>query len=176
MSASTRRVTIAVAAFCLGFGAVQLYRWQIWMFGTDTGTFAQIVPDAFGGFRDGPEQGTHFRFHWAPLLAVLYPLVALSHSALSIQFAQIVLIGTPRFRSTRSRAPTSVPMRPSASGLLALIYPPLMAVAFGEFHEIAFYPAIALGVFWAADRDAGARLRCSPCFVAHPRRRCSTSS
>jgi uncharacterized membrane protein len=34
-----------------------------------------------------------------------------------------------------------------------LIYPPLVAVAFNEFHEIGFYPAIALALFWSADRE-----------------------
>src|ERR1700680_3116867 len=29
-----------------------------------------------------------------------------------------------------------------------------MAVAFTEFHEIPFYPPIAVGLFWAADRAA----------------------
>ncbi len=33
-----------------------------------------------------------------------------------------------------------------------MLYPPLGAVAFTEFHEIAFYPVLALAVIWAADR------------------------
>jgi uncharacterized membrane protein len=35
---------------------------------------------------------------------------------------------------------------------LTLLYPPLLAVAFGEFHELAFFPAAAIGLLWAADR------------------------
>jgi uncharacterized membrane protein len=148
-----RRVTIAVALFCAVLSAAQLYRWQIWTFGTDTGTFGQVVLDAFGGFRDGPEQGTHFRFHWAPIIAVLYPFVALSHSALSLQFAQIGLIALsayPLYALIRRYASERIAV---ACAVLPLIYPPLQAVAFGEFHEIAFYPAIALGLVWAADRE-----------------------
>ena len=153
MSASTRRVTIAVAAFCLLFGAVQFYRWQIWTFGTDTGTFSQIVLDAFGGFRDGPEVGTHFRFHWAPIIAVLYPAVAVSHSGLSLQFAQIGLIALSAFPLYALVRPYAGDGLAAACGSLPLIYPPLMAVAFGEFHEIAFYPVVALALVWAADRE-----------------------
>jgi uncharacterized membrane protein len=38
------------------------------------------------------------------------------------------------------------------AGVLALIYPPLLSIAFEEFHELAFYPALALALLWAADR------------------------
>jgi uncharacterized membrane protein len=33
-----------------------------------------------------------------------------------------------------------------------LLYPPLLSASFEEFHELAFYPALALALFWAADR------------------------
>ena len=92
-----RKLVVAFAVYVSVLGAIALWRWHVWSFGADTGTFTQVISDAFGGFRDGPEQGTHFRFHWAPLLATLYPLVALTRSPLSIQFAQIVLIGSSVF-------------------------------------------------------------------------------
>ena len=147
-----RKLALAIAAYAIVYGAFAAWRWHIWTFGTDTGTFAQVVGDAFGGFADGPEQGTHFRFHWAPLLAILWPLVVTTRSPLALQFAQIVLIalcalplyGTARAYVDRDRA--------FAYASLALLYPPLGAVAFTEFHEIAFYPALALGLVWAAER------------------------
>ena len=147
-----RRLWIATLVYVAILGALALWRWHVWSYGTDTGTFAQVIADAFGGFRDGPEQGTHFRFHWAPLLAVLYPLVALTRSPLSIQLAQIGLIAAsafPLYGIARTYVGEVAAFR---IALLALIYPPLAAVAFTEFHEIAFYPAIALGLFWAAER------------------------
>ncbi len=147
-----RKLGIAALVYAAILGALALWRWHVWSYGTDTGTFAQVVADAFGGFRDGPEQGTHFRFHWAPLLAALYPLVTLTRSPLSIQLAQIGLIAAsalPLYLIARAYVGEDAAFR---AALLALIYPPLAAVAFTEFHEIAFYPAIALGLFWAADR------------------------
>ncbi len=147
-----RKLWIATLAYVAILGALALWRWHVWSYGTDTGTFAQVIADAFGGFRDGPEQGTHFRFHWAPLLAVLYPLVALTRSPLSIQLAQVGLIAAsafPLYGIARVYVAQTAAFR---IALLALIYPPLAAVAFTEFHEIAFYPAIALGLFWAAER------------------------
>ena len=132
--------------------AFATWRWHVWSFGTDTGTFAQAIADTFGGFRDGPEQGTHFRFHWAPLLATLWPLVALARTPLALQIAQIVLIAAsavPLYALARTYAGDA---RAGGYATLALVYPPLGAVAFTEFHEIAFYPVLALATMWAADR------------------------
>ncbi len=147
-----KRLVLAIACYVAVFAALALARWELWTFGTDTGTFAQVVGDAFGGFRDGPERGTHFRFHWAPLLATLFPLVALARSGLALQLAQIVLIAAtalPLYGIARGYVARS---RAVAYASLALLYPPLAAVAFTEFHEIAFYPPLALGLVWAAER------------------------
>lgn len=129
-----------------------LVRWSVWSYGTDTGTFAQVALNAFHGFTDGPEHGTHFRFHWSPILALLWPFVAVTRSPLSMQIVQILLI-------TSAALPLAAIVRAYAGevwalrvGVLALIYPPLLSASFEEFHELAFYPVIALSLFWAADR------------------------
>ncbi len=41
--------------------ALAIVRAKLWTYGSDTGTFAQIVADAFGGMRNGVEAGSHFR-------------------------------------------------------------------------------------------------------------------
>ena len=147
-----RRLLPAIVAYVAILSAFAVVRWNLWTYGTDTGTFTQAIADALGGFRDGPEQGTHFRFHWAPLLATLAPLVALGRTGLVLQLAQAVLAGAtalPLYGIARGYVGEE---RASAYACLALVYPPLAAVAFTEFHEIAFYPVLALGIFWAAER------------------------
>lgn len=147
-----KRVWIAVAAFVAVFSAAALWRWHVWSYGTDTGLFAQAIGDAFGGFRDGPEQGSHFRFHWAPWMALLWPLVAVTRLPLVLQLAQALLIGlsaVPLYALARKYTDERIA---GSLAILALVYPPLCAVAFTEFHEIAIYPLIVLGLFWAADR------------------------
>lgn len=147
-----RSLVAAVAAVIAVMSALMVVRWNVWSFGVDTGTFAQIVINAFSGFTDGPEGGTHFRFHWSPILAALWPIVAATHSALSLQFVQVVLIAIaplPLAAIVRTYAGDTWAFR---AGLLALIYPPLLSVAFDEFHELAFYPVLALALIWAADR------------------------
>ena len=147
-----RRLLVAVTTYVAVLAAAALWRWHVWSYGADTGLFGQAIGDAFGGFRDGPEVGTHFRFHWAPLVGVLWPFVAVTHGALVLQFAQAVAIGASAF-PFYVLARTYLD-RNAAFGLagLLLLYPPLLAVAFTEFHEIAFYPLVTFALFWAADR------------------------
>ncbi len=143
---------IAIAIYVAVLAALAVYRWHLWTYGADTGLFMQVVSDAFGGFRDGPEEGTHFRFHWAPVLATLWPFVAITHSPLALQIAQVVLIAAsaiPLFALAKAYVGDRVA---AAVATLLLVYPPLLAVAFTEFHEIAFYPVLYFGVFWAANR------------------------
>ncbi len=145
-------LTAGILLITAAMSALALIRWGVWSFGTDTGTFAQIGLNAFRGFTDGPEGGTHFAFHWSPILVLLYPYVALTHSPLAAQFVQIeaiVLTAVPLFALVRSYAGEKWGAR---CALLALLYPPLLSVAFEEFHELAFYPVLALGLVWAADR------------------------
>lgn len=132
--------------------AAAIARWHVWSYGDDLGTFAQVIDNAFHGFTDGPEAGTHFRFHWSPILATLWPIVALTRSALSLQFVQAILVALaalPLAAIVRSYSDESWSFRVA---LLALIYPPLLAAAFLEFHALAFYPVLALALIWAADR------------------------
>ncbi len=146
------RLALWMAAYVLVLSGLAVWRWYVWTYGTDTGTFTQVIADAFGGFRDGPEQGTHFRFHWAPLLAVLWPLIAVTRSGLILQIVQAALIAAsalPLYGIARAYVNKR---RASIYAALALLYPPLIAVAFTEFHEIAFYPVLALALFWAAER------------------------
>ncbi len=55
----------------LVLAALAVVRAKLWTYGSDTGTFAQIVADAFNGMRNGVEAGSHFRYHWSPSLGLL---------------------------------------------------------------------------------------------------------
>ena len=134
--------------------ALACVRAKLWTYGSDTGTFAQVVADAFNGMRNGVENGTHFRYHFSPSLALLWPLVGLTHSALPLQLVQAA--------ATVACAPLMAALaRPYAGvklaerlGFLALLYPPLLALGFDEFHELGLFTPLVLGLFIAADRTA----------------------
>lgn len=132
--------------------ALSIVRAKLWTYGSDTGTFAQIVADAFGGMRNGVEAGSHFRYHWSPSLALLWPLVGLTRSALPLQLLQAA--------ATVACAPLVAALarpyldRKLAEGLgyVTLLYPPLLALGFDEFHELGLFTPLVLGMFVAADR------------------------
>jgi uncharacterized membrane protein len=128
-------------------------RTKLWTYGSDTGTFAQVVAGAFTGMRDGVESGSHFRYHWSPTLALLWPLVALGRSALPLQLLQAA--------ATAGCAPlVAAVARPYASarianalGYVTLLYPPLLALGFDEFHELGLFTPLVLAMFLAAERS-----------------------
>lgn len=147
-----RRLVAAIAIVVAMMSALAYVRWAIWSYGSDTGTFAQSIINTFAGFANSVEPGgTHLRTHWSPILALLWPFVALTRSPLSIQIAQIALVSlsaVPLYAIVARHADETWALRCS---ILALIYPPLLANAFSEFHELSFFPVIVLALVWAAD-------------------------
>jgi len=142
----------ALAAIAGVMAALAVIRWNLWTYGTDTGTFAQIAANALRGFTDGPERGSHFAFHWSPILAALFPIVAVTHSPLALQMVQVVSIVLAPLVLAALVRPYCGAQWAARCGLLALIYPPLLSIAFEEFHELALYPVLLLALVWAADR------------------------
>jgi uncharacterized membrane protein len=132
--------------------ALAIVRARLWTYGADTGTFAQIVADAFGGMRNGVEAGSHFRYHWSPSLSLLWPLVALTRSALPLQLLQAAatVVSAPLVASL---ARPYVDRRlADGLGYVTLLYPPLLALGFDEFHELGLFTPLVLGLFVTADR------------------------
>ncbi len=128
-------------------------RTRLWTYGSDTGTFAQIVADAFGGMRNGVEAGSHFRYHWSPTLALLWPLVALGRSALPLQLLQAAATAACGPIVAAIARPYASPRLANALGYVTLLYPPLLALGFDEFHELGLFTPLVLAMFLAADRS-----------------------
>src|SRR5271154_3160093 len=140
--------TVAVFAVLATLDGARL---ALWTYGADTGTFAQVVGDAFGGMRNGIEHGTHYRYPWSPVLALLWPLVAFSHSALPLQLLQTAAtVGSAPllYALTVRRVGTSLGLR---IAVISLIYPPLVAIGWGEFHEIGLFTPLVIGMVLAAN-------------------------
>jgi len=146
-----RKVLWAAGAYVIFFGALAVWRWHVWSYGQDTGGFTQMILNTFHGFYNRMESRSHFGSHWSPILATLLPLVAVTRSGLSLQLVQVVLAASsaiPLYLILKPRAGDALAFR---CALLALLYPPLIGVAASDFHEIAFLPAVALWLAWAAD-------------------------
>lgn len=127
-------------------------RIAFWSYGADTGTFTQLILDAFGGMRDGIEQGTHYRYHWSPTLVLLWPVLAATRSVLALQLVQalaVVAVAPLIYALAEPRMPRR---RALLVALVALIYPPLLALGFDEFHDLGLFPLLIVGAVVAADR------------------------
>ncbi len=140
-----------------------------WSYGADTGTFVQIVLDAFGGMRNGVEGTTHYRFHWSPTLVLLWPFLAATHSlwvlqtilaAATVACAPLVAaiarggvgLGGPLDRDVANRIGALERGVADRIGAVALVYPPLVAVGFGEFRDLGLLSVLALGWWLAMQR------------------------
>ena len=143
-----------LAAFVL-LAALAAVRAADWSYGADTGTFVQIVLDAFGGMHNGVEQTTHYRFHWSPTLVLLWPFLAATHSlwVLQVILAAATVACAPLLAAI-ARARGLERGIADRIGAVALVYPPLVAVGFGEFRDLGLLPALALGWWLAMHRRA----------------------
>ncbi len=126
-----------------------------WSYGADTGTFVQIVLDAFGGMRNGVEQRTHYRFHWSPTLVLLWPFVAATHSLWVLQtILAAATVSCAPLLAAIARARGVARGIADRIGAVVLVYPPLVAVGFGEFRDLGLLPVLALGWWLAVQRRA----------------------
>ncbi len=146
-----RLILCATIEFAV-LGCLAFVRAKLWTYGSDTGTFAQIVADAFHGMRNGVEAGSHFRYHWSPTLALLWPLVAISGSALALQLLQAAATAACGPLVAAIARPYAGKALADSLGFVTLIYPPLIALGFDEFHELGLFTPLVLALFLFADR------------------------
>lgn len=156
----SRRLLLWTGVTFVVLGALAAVRSADWSYGADTGTFVQVILDALGPMYDGVERTTHYRFHWSPTLIVLWPLLAATHSAwvLQVVLALASVACAPLIAALAlcgfGRKATIAPAIADRIGAVALIYPPLVAVGFGEFRDLGLLPPLALGWWLALQRRA----------------------
>jgi uncharacterized membrane protein len=145
------RVWLATAAYAIVYFLLGANRYTTYHSGADLGLFTQTIASAFHGFSNTIEGGSHFTFHFSPILYLCAPLLWLGHTPLvlvAIQAVAAALTVPPLFLIARRRVPEPLAAWVSA---VALLYPPLAGVAFSDFHENGFAPAAALWLIWAVD-------------------------
>ena len=147
-----RLVALATAIYAVAAGVLVTIHWSRWQTGVDTGIYTQIILNTPHGFRSAFENGSHFAVHFSPIVGVLYPLLALAPSGLTLQYVQVALIASVPLALYGFVRPHVDEALATRIGLLALLYPPLAAVGIGEFHPLAFLPVLAVGLVWSADR------------------------
>jgi uncharacterized membrane protein len=119
----------------------------------DFGIFAQTVASAFGGFSN-PIEGSHWAFHFSPILYLAGFVVALVRSPIALIALQAIagaLVAPPIYGLVRARAGIGVSR---LAALIVWLYPPLAGLVFGDFHENGFAPAAVAWTLYAFDAGA----------------------
>ncbi len=116
----------------------------------DFGIFAQTAASAFGCFCNTVE-GSHWAFHFSPILYVAGAVVAVVRSPIALVALQSIacaLVAPPIAALVGARAPARIAR---LCALVVWLYPPLAGLAFGDFHENVFAPAAVAWAIWASD-------------------------
>jgi len=148
---------VALAALYLLLAGIYVYlamwRYAIFRAGVDDFMFTQIVNGAFAGLSTTMEGSVnHFLVHFSPVLYLAFPFVKLFDGARGLIVLQCLLSAAilfPIWGLAASRFPRWLAF---AVTVIAATYPVLSAEAVGDFHELAFAPALAATLVWAVDR------------------------
>jgi uncharacterized membrane protein len=140
-------LALAYAALFTLLGAVRYHAHRNLV---DFGIFAQTVASAFGCFCN-PIEGSHWAFHFSPILYLAGAVVAVWHSPYALIVLQSIgcaLVIPPIYALVVGRAGTSIARW---SAVIVALYPALAGLAFVDFHENAFAPAAVAWMLWAFD-------------------------
>ncbi|MGZ3504990.1 MAG: DUF2079 domain-containing protein [Vulcanimicrobiaceae bacterium] len=135
----------AVVFFALGvvrYGAHRNY--------VDLGIFAQTAANAFGCFCNTVE-GSHWAFHFSPILYVTGALMLVWKSPLALVALQAVagaLVIPPVYGIVARRSDRTIAR---LVALVVCLYPPLAGLTFNDFHENGLAPAAVAWLLWAWD-------------------------
>lgn len=143
-----RVLWIACAAYAALMFALGAVKYEAHRSLVDLGIFTQTAASAFGCFCN-PVEGSHWAFHFSPVLYIAGALVAAWHSPLALTFLQAVagaLVAPPVYALVRERASVQFAR---LCAFVALLYPPLAGVVFNDFHENGLAPAAVLWLLWA---------------------------
>jgi len=138
----------AYAALFTGLGAL---KYDVHRNLVDFGIFAQTASSAFGCFCN-PIEGSHWAFHFSPILYGVGAAVAVFQSPLTLVALQAIagaLVAPPVYalmlRSTGNAGIARL------GALTVWLYPPLAGLTFGDFHENGFAPAAVAWTIYAFD-------------------------
>lgn len=145
-----RLLWLGSGLYALAFFALGSIRYDGHRSFVDSGIFSQTAASAFGCFCNTIE-GSHWAFHFSPVLYAAGALVAVWHSPLALVALQALggaLTAAPIYGIVRRRADRRTAR---LAALVVLLYPPLAGVTFNDFHENGLASAAVAWMLWAFD-------------------------
>ncbi len=143
---------LATLGFAAMYTLLGLDRYATYHSGADLGIFMQALLNPNAHFANTLEAGSHYLFHFSPILELLAPLVRLTHGPFVLILAQAFacgLVAPAIFSIARSRMDERLALGVAS---IAFVYPALAGVTFTDFHENAFAAAGAAWLIAALDR------------------------
>lgn len=137
----------AYAAVYFAFGAVRYAGHTNFV---DMGIFSQTAASAFGCFCNSIE-GSHWAYHFSPVLYAAGALMQLWRSPLALVALQAVAGGLtipPIYAVVQRHAGVRAARLAAA---VVWLYPPLAGAIFNDFHENGLAPAAVAWMLWAFD-------------------------
>jgi len=140
-------LTLAYALVLSVLGAI---RYSVHRNFVDFGIFMQTSASAFGCFCNQIE-GSHWAFHFSPILYAVGAVLRFWHSPLVLVVVQAIAGGLtlPAVYGLVARHSDRTIAR-LATAVVAL-YPALLGLTFNDFHENGFAPAAVAWTLWAFD-------------------------
>ncbi len=138
------------AAYAVLFTLLGVVKYAVHRNLVDFGIFQQTVASAFGCFCN-PLEGSHWAFHFSPILYLVGLAVAIAPSAattIALQAIAGALCAPPVYAIVSARSDRSIAR---LAALVVLLYPPLAGLIFGDVHENGFAPAAVAWTFYAFD-------------------------
>src|ERR1700722_4437004 len=83
-----RRVWLIAAAYGVVLFGLGVDRYATYRAGADLGLFVQSIATVFQGFGNTMERGSHFTYHFSPILYLCAPFLLATHSALALTALQ----------------------------------------------------------------------------------------
>jgi uncharacterized membrane protein len=138
---------ILSAIYAVIFTALGAVRYNVHRNLVDFGIFEQTIASSFGCFCNTIE-GSHWAFHFSPILYLSGALIALWKSPyvlIALQTVSCALVIPPVY---------ALANKSKLAAVVVFLYPPLAGLAFGDFHENSFAPAAIAWAIWAFDSGA----------------------
>jgi uncharacterized membrane protein len=153
---SNPMVAVSIAIYTIAFSSITIIRHNTYgSHAWDLGIFDQSLWSTLNYGRllwNTPELGSHFGFHFQPILFVILPVYAICQSPLTLLIIQSLVIGLGAIPVYWLAKDELGKFAGTFFAMLYLLYPALHGVNWFEFHPEAFVPILLLLSFYYLKR------------------------